>query len=299
MKPPVLVVCFRRPRNLRQIIEVCKDKSRDIFIFIDRNDSDDELNAEVCRVANSYHLNTERIKVKISETNLGVRHAVPTAINWALESCDSLIVLEDDCIPNEFALKYFDDCLNFINGATVMISGSTLTNFPQELKGYLYESEFPLIWGWALTKWSWEKIRPDRLIKFKDVARGLIKNPKNLIPILYFYAAVIRINSGLLQAWDSPVALKMLIENYKSVVPDYSVISNIGNDEVASHFELTTSRPEATVTTFGDQLPAKVKNLNRTLSSKLNEEIKMQIYQMKLRHILSPLKSIMVSVIQR
>lgn len=299
MKPPVLVVCFRRPRNLQLIIEECKDKSRDIFIFIDRNNLDDELNAEVCRMANSYNTTINRVKIKVSETNLGVRNAVPRAIDWALESCESLIVLEDDCIPNEFALSYFDYCIDFVNEDTVMISGSTLPNLPDHLTGYLYESEFPLIWGWALTKGSWEKIRPDRLIKFKDVLRGLIKNPRNLIPILYFYAAVIRINSGLLQAWDSPVALKMLIENYKSVVPDYSVISNIGNDEVASHFELTTSCSDALVTTYGDQSPAKLKNLNRTLSSKLNKEIRLQIYQMKFKHILSPLKSVVISVIQR
>ena len=115
MKPPVLVVCFRRPSNLEIILKECEDKSRDIFIFIDKSSQDDELNAEVCRVANSHQQTSTNIKVLASDRNLGVKFAVPNAINWALESCDSLIVFEDDCIPNDFALEYFDNCVGEIS----------------------------------------------------------------------------------------------------------------------------------------------------------------------------------------
>ena len=299
MKPPVLVVCFRRPRNLELILKECEDKSRDIFIFIDKSNPEDELNAEVSRIANLHKLTSDRINLKISDTNLGVRHAVPNAINWALNSCDSLIVLEDDCIPNDFAIEYFDNCVGYINEDVVLISGSTLPNFPPKLKGYLFESEFPLIWGWALTKKSWEKIRPDRKITSKDVARGIFNNPKNIIPILYFYSAVIRIQNNILNAWDSPVALRMLVENYKSILPDCSVISNIGQDEVASHFQLNSLRTETTVTSSGDRAPAMTKNSSNKISVELSKEVKSQIYKMKFHHVLSPLKSIIICAIQR
>lgn len=296
MKPPVLVVCFRRPRNLELILKECDDKSRDIFIFIDKSSQYDELNAEVCRVANSRRETSTNIKVLESNKNLGVRFAVPNAINWALESCDSLIVLEDDCIPNNFALHYFDNCIAEIDGDLVLVSGSTLPSFPKELEGKLYESKFPLIWGWALTKKSWQKIRPDQQLNFKAVLNGIFKNPNLLIPILYFYAAVIRVDRGLLNAWDSPVALRMLLENYKSIVPDCSVISNVGQDEVASHFEIISSKSETLVTTYGDRVPAMIRNLNDMSSKKLNKQIKLQIYGMKLRHILSPIKSMITHV---
>ena len=297
MKPPVLVVCFRRPRNLELILKECQDKSRDILIFIDKSNPDDELNAEVSRIASLYKRTSDRIKLKVSDTNLGVKHAVPNAINWAFESCDSLIVLEDDCIPNNFALEYFDNCIQYVHEDVVLISGSTLPNFPTKLKGYLFESEFPLIWGWALTKKSWEKIRPDREIYSKD-ARGIVNNPKNIIPILYFYAAVIRIQNNLLNAWDSPVALKMLVKNYKSILPDCSVISNIGQDDVASHFHLNSGRTETTVTSYGDRAPAMAKNFNKKLSVELSKEIKSQIYSMKFHHLLSPLKSLIIRSIE-
>ena len=298
MKPPVLIVCFRRPRNLDLILKQCGDKSRDIFIFIDKSISDDELNADVCRIANLYERTSHRTKVKISDTNLGVKHAVPNAINWALESCDSLIVLEDDCIPNDFALEYFDNCVGYIRENIVLISGSTLPHFPTKLKGYLFESEFPLIWGWALTKSSWENIRPDRKVSLKNVAWAILKYPKNIIPILYFYAAIIRIESNLLSAWDSPVALRMLLKSYKSIIPDCSVISNIGQDEVASHFQVNPSKIETTVTSHGNRAPAMVKNVNRNLSAELSKEIKSQIYKMKFHHVLSPVKSFVISALR-
>ncbi len=298
MKPPVLIVCFRRPRNLELILKQCDDKLRDIFIFIDKSISDDQLNTDVRRIANLYERTSNKTRVKISDTNLGVKHAVPKAINWALESCDSLIVLEDDCIPNDFALEYFDNCVGYIRENIVLVSGSTLPNFPTKLKGFLFESEFPLIWGWALTKTSWEKIRPDRKVSLKNVALAILKNPKNVIPILYFYAAVIRVERNLLSAWDSPVALRMLIESYKSIIPDSSVISNIGQDEVASHFQVKPSRIEISATSNENRAPATVKNLNRSLSTELNKEIKSQIYKMKFYHVLSPVKSLVISVLQ-
>jgi hypothetical protein len=299
MKPPVLIVCFRRPRNLELILKECHDKSRDIFIFIDKSYFDDELNNEVIRVAHLYMLTTERIKVKVSDTNLGVRYAVPSAINWALENSDSLIVLEDDCIPNEFTLEYFDGCFRFINEEVVLISGSTLPYFPKKLEGYLYESEFPLIWGWALTKASWERIRPDREVRLKDVVKAIIKRPKNLISILYFYAAVIRINCNSLNAWDSPVALRMLVENYKSILPDCSVISNVGLDLVASHFQPKLPKTESVVTTYGVRAPALVKNVNKKQSSELSNNIKTQVYNMKFQHVFSPIKSLLICGIEK
>jgi hypothetical protein len=298
MKPPVLVVCFRRPSNLELILKVCDDKSRDIFIFIDKSKPDDELNAEVCRIANLHKIASGRVKLKISDTNLGVRHAVPNAINWALESCDSLIVLEDDCIPNDFAIEYFDNCVGYVNEEVVLISGSTLPNFPTKLKGYLFESKFPLIWGWALTKQSWEKIRPDREINSKDVVKGIFRNPNNIIPILYFYSAVIRIQNNLLNAWDSPIALRMLIENYKSILPDCSVISNVGQDEVASHFKSNSIRIETTVTSYGDRAPAMTKSPSKKLTLELSKEIQSQIYKMKFHHVLSPVKSVIICAIE-
>ena len=107
MKPPVLIICYRRPANLDIIVRACKDKSRDIYIFVDKCDDYDELNIEVCRMANKYAESAERIRVTVSGKNLGVRFAVPAAIDWALESSESLIVLEDDCIPNEYAFDYY------------------------------------------------------------------------------------------------------------------------------------------------------------------------------------------------
>lgn len=291
MKPPVLIICFRRPNNLEVIVRACDDEKRDIYIFVDKCDNYDELNTEVCGLANQYAKSSQRIKVKISEKNLGVRFAVPTAIDWALESCENLIVLEDDCIPNQYALDYFDKSIKLINHETVIVSGSTLPKFPDKLSGFIYESAYPLIWGWGLTKNSWAKIRPDYAFVWKEVLLSILKYPNRAIPILFFYAAVIRVNRGLLNAWDSPVALRMLIGNYKSVIPDNSVISNVGLDEVASHFETTSTNPERAVTNYGNRLPSMTKNLNRKLSRELDKEIRNQIYEMKFRHVLSPLKS--------
>jgi hypothetical protein len=220
-----------------------------------------------------------------------VKDAVPTAIDWVMQDSESLIVFEDDCIPNQFALEYFDSCIDKIKDDVVLVSGSSLPIFPLTLRGYLYESKFPLIWGWALTRKSWALIRPGRKISKRRLAIGLLKNFRNLIPIFYFYAAVIRVERGFLKAWDSTIALVMLIENYKSLVPDNSVISNVGQDEVANHFENDPLNDNTIVTTSGNHRPSLTHCSDNRLVKELDKQMKLQIYNMKFRHIFSPLKS--------
>ena len=68
------------------------------------------------------------------------------------------------------------------------------------------------------------------------------------------------------------MALRMLTRNYKSVIPDTAVISNVGQDEVASHFESISTRNKQTVTSYGNRPPSTIKNSNRKLSRKIDKE---------------------------
>jgi hypothetical protein len=98
-------------------------------------------------------------------------------------------------------------------------------------------SNYPLIWGWSTNKTNWGKISKliNRPTPHSRIIFSMFRRPMKALAISFFYAAVIRVNRGKLAAWDCPVALEMLLSNYKSIVSNVTLIENSGNDDMGSH----------------------------------------------------------------
>lgn len=278
---PVLLVCFSRPANLLNLLNSPELFKRRVYIFVDKASESStfkHLNDQVIAIANHYE-SMKKAQVKISEVNLGVAHAVPIATNWALSLNSAVIILEDDCIPKPGALKYFDKNIDLVSGKIVMISGYGLQNkfSPHDSKYQYTITRFPMIWGWATTRTSWQLLA--RILvnppMFKKIVFAIFKNLNHIVEISFFYAAFIRVKRNQLQAWDAPIALEMLVSNYKCALSNLNLIENVGDDVVASH------------------------KMNLKGNVSLNEVqdidmyIKKKIYRMRIWHILSPLKSML------
>lgn len=276
---PVLLVCFSRPSNLLKVLGLPEMIGREVFIYIDKAEEFSrfsKLNDQVIAIANGY-TSLNKAKVKISTINQGVARAVPSAISWALEMKNEIIILEDDCIPKIGALKFFDENIHVISHEVVMISGY---GFENKLIGtgtnlqYSF-TMFPMIWGWATTKTSWNLIAKilDNPPIFRKMCLALIKYPNRLVSICFFYAAYIRVRRGLMQAWDAPIALEMLISNHKCALSKFNLIENIGDDDVSSHI---MELKEKTYVEDGE-------NIDKFIKSK--------VYKMRIWHVLSPFKA--------
>lgn len=278
---PVLLVCFSRPTNLLNLLNSPELFGREVYIFVDKASelsTFKHLNQQVIAIAN-YYESLKKAQVKISEINLGVEQAVPFATNWALSLNNSVIILEDDCIPKPGALKYFDENINLVSGKIVMISGYGLQNeiSPYNSKYQYRLTRFPMIWGWATTRTSWELlvsilVNPPM---FKKTVFAIFKNPNHIVEICFFYAAFIRVKCNRLQAWDAPIALEMLVSNYKCALSILNLIENIGDDAVASH-KMNFKR-----------------DVGLNDGQDIDVYIKKKIYKMRIWHILSPLKSML------
>ncbi len=279
---PVLIVCFARPENLRLLLDMPEVQMRRIYIFVDgvrKPGKIKELNDEVLKTiyANNHGLS---IKLLRSEVNLGVQKAVPMAIEWVMESENRLIVLEDDCIPSTQAFRFFDQQILNLNSKTVMVCGSA----PKRLDNEIFRldstrlADYPLIWGWATDKRSWSLlvvgINRRNTPWFRIILKSLVA-PRRVLALLFFAAANVRVKHGTLKAWDSPVALEMLIKSYKAILPLESLITNNGNDQVASHPPINHF--------LNSRQPRKSKDVNR--------RIEQEIYNLKSKHVFSPLKA--------
>jgi hypothetical protein len=271
--------------------------TRKIYIYIDRADNRDlEINTQVFEVAEKFKdsLNT---KIYWEERNQGVGLGVPSALNWVFNFEDEVIILEDDCQPTEYAYEFFDNQNSRLSSQIVMACGTSPwdgKNDENDTRS-LTLSSYPLIWGWSTNLESWSKI--GRLIQSKTphlrVLKAIIQNPSKIGIICFFYAAVIRVNRGRLKAWDSPVALEMLLSGFKAIISNKSLIQNSGQDNSASHFLNPGSVLDEIVSR--SQNGPSSSNLDRSLkaSEEVDRKIEKKIYFLRARHVLSPIKALM------
>jgi hypothetical protein len=284
----VLLVGYKRPENLIKLATLCMANDLKLYIFVDSSVNYNELN-EDCK---KFALELERDGIascKISSGNCGVAIAVPTALNWAFNTAEILLILEDDCMPNQFAIEYFREMSQKLSSNIIMISGSNPLENLELNESHI--SSFPLIWGWVTNKKSWELLQAEvRSSTFMLLVKSLKNQPSYYLEIMFFLAARIRIKKGTLRAWDANLVLPMLANRWKTTFPDQSVISNIGNDGVAHHeFNVKSIH----ISKASQKQPSIGINFDNCRN--IDREITRKFYGMKLRHIFSPIKALLIN----
>ena len=291
---PILIVAYARDQNLDRIISLVANRNRKLYVFVD-GPANSEILSNVLNVRRVVRDNAESIKeAMISESNFGVGRAIPAALDWIFEHENEIVILEDDCIPSGESLRYFDEMLQYVKGDTALISGSSPYFWSEITKNNkITSSQYPLIWGWATTKESWISISEyiNSKARIRDCVFSLLRAPRKLLPFCYFLSAYINIKKGRLQAWDSLIALNFLIKNKTALIPPYSLVVNIGNDSSASH-DMSNSRfvfKEANIEI--PELESLLVSSAKNERWKMDREIANEIYNIKLRNILSPIKA--------
>jgi hypothetical protein len=280
------------------ILSKILESPRKVVVFIDKAPEHlSDVTLEIMKVLERFK-NQLQIEIIRAEQNIGVAKAVPFAISKSLGSNPGLIVLEDDCIPNSYAFEYFDSAYSFIRGDTVMVCGrsyqSNASNFQKKFK-HAGLSSYPLINGWVISNESWGLINPlqfrlDRM----SLLDCVVRRPRKIPAIGYFLAAYIRVIRGELKAWDSILALNMLTKNLKCLVPDRTVIKVLGVDAVASN-TLPDPGIESDLYLNDDiQAPSGKFDFSAEMSETIDSYIENQIYNVRLRHSLSPLKAFLI-----
>ena len=296
MPLPVLLVCYLRPKDLISMLESEEIRKRSIYVFIDsaQRKSEIPLNQEVINIA--YEFNSQpNIKIRVSTRNLGVGAALPEAVDWISSIESKFIVLEDDCHLTTAGFEFFERYANKLDSEYSILCATSPWDLQpvRNLQDKNTTSTYPIISGWASSGQSWKQI--SRLIggkvPLREIIVSAIRTPAKSLPLAFFLAASIRARKGSLKAWDSSVALAMLLDGKKSLIPNITMVTNTGRDFVASH-TLPAAGEDRFFRIASEGYPSsKVSNSAR--DEKLtNQEIEKKIFYLKWRHMLSPLKAL-------
>jgi len=169
--------------------------------------------------------------------------AMSSAISWAFEQAEQLIILEDDCLPNP---SFFGFCESLLiryhdNPDVMMISGNNFQPSPRSDASY-YFSRWTHIWGWATWKQAWQQFDIDvsSWPKLKETAqlRSIFKSP---VEYAHWAQTLDSQHAGKIDTWDFPWAYAVWSNNGMSILPERNLVTNIGFGDDATH----TTDPES------------------------------------------------------
>jgi hypothetical protein len=290
----VLVVAYKRPYLLKAIIDGIPKFVQGIYIHVDKSPESDRTNAEVIEIVQELQKLDSRVSVRIASSNLGPGRATPKAVDWALEHCLSVLVLEDDCLPNANAYEFFRRNHNLVL-ENYVICGTSPYDF-QEYKiihAVNTSSTYALISGWMIGAATWNELNIEGALdlRYWHIVRKSVQNPRLLLPLSFFYASIIRIRSGHVKAWDSMFCFSMIMNDIFSLIPNVTVIDNLGFDSVASNTRALSGQVSNVYNKSSDIEPSHELDLSADARRGTDFLISKRIYNMGLRNYLSPAKS--------
>lgn len=294
---PMLIVGYLRPKDLETILKKNLSSGRKIYVFIDRcHDENRSLNEEVITLARKYEI-THDIKVKVSEVNLGVGRAVPAAVNWIAKNENYFIVLEDDCHLNSEGYKFLDKNSSKLDHEISIICATSPWDLESSYETLNHNSlsSYPLISGWATSSRCWSEIsflignKPPVRLTLKTV----LQRPRKILILCFFLAAHIRVHRGRSKAWDCSLALGMLIKGKKALIPNLTMVTNTGRDEVASH-TVRGKNQDSIFRKESSNSPSNTLDESLFFINQTDRQIEKKLYNLKKRHLLSPLKAYLI-----
>lgn len=232
---PVLILGFRRPANIVDIIEAMRtQRPTKIFFAVDgpRQGKVDEQNLVRQTQLAIKTIDWEcDVKVRFRGENLGIRKAVPDAVSWVLESNSEVIVIEDDAIPGPELLEFMKNQLEKYreNEGVAHVSGYNLV--PEEklsrsnelIRRSIYPESY--LWGTWAKSWSMYDDNIDDYISI--VQKMNLSRLEKVVWRINFRMA----NKDLIQTWAYRWVASMWRENKVCISPNVNLTTYIGSQD--------------------------------------------------------------------
>ncbi len=246
----VLLIFFNRP-DLAQISLInLKDSNRNVYISIDgaRNSLDEPHVQECIALAKNFakvHSGVGAVKLLAHESNLGCKEAVRSAIDWAFETEDRLIILEDDISFKQEFLDTMDNWLEKFNDEKEVFHLNGYNPLPKSMEvNFSYLCRYTHVWGWATWRDRWSYY--DRELATWDMGDlrllpGLIGQDLSDDFCDYWNRQLLACSEGL-DTWD----IQWLYSQWRyggfSLTPGSRLTGNLGFDSRATHTKQSGGR---------------------------------------------------------
>ena len=236
---PVALITYNRPAHTKKVLnELSKHHIQNLYIFSDapKNGNDVEKVNATRKLFKG--IDWTQPNIIYQETNQGLAKSIISAVDLVFEKYSTVIVLEDDCVPQKYFFEFMKKSLDKYENAENIygISGYSIPLDTDVIIDYPFDNYFfPRIgsWGWATWKHKWNQ----RIDNLDLLYEKLINNKINLeqggtdVPQML---TALR-NGTLKDVWTISWLLTVYLKNGYYVYPTKSHIDNIGMDGTGVH----------------------------------------------------------------
>jgi hypothetical protein len=294
---PIVLIIYKRKQSLLKIIEeLRKINASKIYVIADGPNSEKDIpqinEARSAIDTIDWKTNITRI---YSEANLGIYNNVTKGLDFVFSNEENAIILEDDCIPNNSFFTFVEEMLTrYKNSSKIaLVSGTNLDlNLP-----FNYDYDFvyyPLIWGWATWKKSWQEFRTTiPMIKDKrdkERINSLFNNPASSF---HWNKLFENINLGKQSNWDHELTYYLFNTRKLCIIPRLNMVSNHGIDKEATH---TTSISNRFFTSLNDYYLPLIHPIKIEENDEINYTIEKELFGGGLRSFVSYLIQVLLNV---
>ena len=255
--PPVLILAWRRPHTLRQVINALRLlKPTQLYVACDganpdRHDEVDKVEATRILIEQEIDWPCELYRF-YSDVNQGCRLGVSRAISWFFEHVEEGIILEDDCVPHP---DFFIFCANLLDRYRYdmrvwCLSGNNFQDGTWSGYGDYFFSQIPMCWGWATWRSRWEHYDSD-LIRWPDSLNLNLMGslfPDPVMRSYWFHIWQKLWSDSTPDSWAYRWAFTCVVNRGLTALPKVNLVKNIGFGSDATHTLYTA--PERTTSSL-------------------------------------------------
>lgn len=273
---PVLFLVFNRPDLASRVFERIREaRPTRLFIAADGPRADRPDDIQACRETRQIAELVDwpcSVKTLFRDVNMGCGRAVSSAISWFFQHVDSGIILEDDCLPHPCFFRYCGALLERYKDDHRVMSISGDCFFPEEnISNQSYDfMAYVHIWGWATWSRAWHKFNRELCDDDISLETKWLNDWLGDRESADYWARIFkRYRDGFIDTWDYPWLHACWKNEGVSIVPAVNLVTNIGNDERATHGHVTsdTAGRDLRAIEFPLKHPTKIKR-NQFLEAK-------------------------------
>ena len=242
----VVLAVYNRPAHTAQAVaRVAAARPSQLFVIADGPKPDVPGDAERCTAVLDEIRRADwpgEVHWNIAVANLGCRKRIQSGLTWVFEHVDSAIVVEDDCVLEPSFFAFASELLGYYRNDRRIGVICAQGDGPRSGEASYHVSKFPLIWGWATWRRTWQMYEAD-LDSWPSV-RGtdwLIQQLGDPLLAAYWRAVFDHARAAC-DTWDYMLTYSCWRQGALAIHPQENLVRNIGFGAEATHtFVRTTS----------------------------------------------------------
>jgi hypothetical protein len=239
---PIAFIIFNRPQHTRQSFAVIREqRPSKLLIIADGARAGHPTDAARCRETREIVAHIDwpcEVLRNYAEANMGCKRRVSSGLDWVFEQVEKVIVIEDDCLPNQDFFSFCDTLLTRYeaDSRVWVITGNNFQNGKKRGDAAYYFSKFNHCWGWATWRRAWQHYRVD--IPFwpgwKDTVDWVKKLP-DPVERKIWSDLLDRVQRGEIDTWDYQWTATVWYHGGLTATPQVNLVTNIGFGPEATH----------------------------------------------------------------